>query len=135
MIILKDVLTPLEWRTTMQILKMTKTVFGQDDYYLFKKMVMVAGFIHGLDGYFNYQAFIDSAFNLIKCYNISPINTFGFKDRKMTDPFFGISKKFICESSINEVRDMMANIREEMLKVQETQQFPLSCYISANLIK
>ena len=124
MIVLKDVLSPLEWRTTMQILKITKTVFGQDDYYLFKKMVMVAGFIYGLDVYINYQAFIDTALDLVKCCHKSPINTFGFKDRKMTDHFFGVSKKFICESSLNEVRDMMANKREEMLKVQEIQQFP-----------
>jgi hypothetical protein len=121
MIILKDILTPFEWRTTMQILKMTKTVFGQDDYYLFKKMVMVAGFIHGLDSYIRYQEFIKTALDLIKCNKMSPINTFGFKDRKLTDSFFGVSKKFICESSLNEVRDMMVNIREEMLKVQ---QFP-----------
>lgn len=123
MIVLKDVLSPSEWRTTMLILKMTKTMFGQDDYYLFKKMVMVAGFIYGLDGYYNYQGFIDSAFDMIKCHK-SPINTFKFKDRKMTDSFFGVSKKFICESSLNEVRDMMANKRKEMLKVQEIQQFP-----------
>lgn len=124
MIVLKDVLSPSEWRTTMQVLKMTKTVFGQDDYYLFKKMVMVAGFIHGLDGYFKYQGFINSALNLIEYYNMSPINTFGFKERKMTDSFFGVSKRVICEASLNEVRDMMANKRKEMLKVQEIQQFP-----------
>lgn len=124
MIVLKDILTPSEWRTTMQILKMTKTVFGQDDYYLFKKMVMVVGFIHGLDSYISYQAFIDTALDLIKCCHMSPINTFGFKDRKMTDSFFGVSKNFICESSLNEVRDMMVNKREEMLIIQEIQQFP-----------
>jgi len=124
MIVLKDVLTPSEWRTTMQVLKMTKTVFGQDDYCLFKKMVMVVGFIHGLDGYINYQMFINTAHDLIKLCHISPINTFGFKDREMTDYFFCVTKKFICESSLNEVRDMMANKREEMLKVQEIQQFP-----------
>lgn len=124
MIVLKDILTPSEWRTTMQILKMTKTVFGQDDYYLFKKMVMVVGFMHGLDSYISYQAFIDTALNLIKCDKMSPIYTFGFENRRMTDSFFGVSKKIICESSLNEVRDMMVNIREEMLKVQETQQFP-----------
>ena len=124
MIILKDVLSPLEWRTTMKILKITKTMFGQDDYYLFKKMVMVVGFIHGLDGYFDYQVFINSALDLIQRFNISPINTFGFKGRKMTDFFFCLTKKTICESSLNEVRDMMANKRKEMLKVQETQQFP-----------
>ena len=114
MIVLKDILTPFEWRTTMLILKMTKTVFGQDDYYLFKKMVIVAGFIHGLDSYISYQEFIDTALDLIKCNKMSPINTFGFKDREMTASFF----------SLNEVRDMMANKREEMLKVQEIQQFP-----------
>ena len=119
MIVLKDVLSPLEWRTTMKILKITKTMFGQDDYYLFKKMVMVVGFIHGLDGYFDYQGFINSALDLIQRFNISPINTFGFKDRKMTDFFFCLTKKTICESSLNEVRDMMANKRKEMLKVQE----------------
>lgn len=124
MIVLKDVLSPLEWRRTMLVLKMTKTIFGQDDYYLFKKMVMVVGFIHGLDGFLNYQEFINLALNLIKRCHISPINTVHFKDRKMTDFFFGVSKKFICESSLNEVRDMMANKREEMLKVQEIQQFP-----------
>ena len=124
MIVLKDVLSPLEWRRTMLVLKMTKTMFGQDDYHLFKKMVMVVGFIHGLDGFLNYQDFINLALNLITRCHISPINTVHFKDRKMTDSFFGVSKKFICESSINEVRDMMANKREEMLKVQEIQQFP-----------
>ena len=124
MIVLKDVLTPLEWRTTMQALKMTKTLFGQDDYYLFKKMIMVVGFIHGLDGYFSYEHFISSAHDLIKFCYMSPINTFNFKDREMTDSFFGVSKKFICESSLNVVRDMMANKREEMLKAQEIQQFP-----------
>ena len=98
-------------------------MFGQDDYYLFKKMVIVVGFIHGLDGYFSYQAFIDTALDLIKYCHESPINTFGFKDRKMTESFFGISKKIICESSLNEVRDMMANKRKEMLKAQEIQQF------------
>ena len=123
MIVLKDVLTPLEWRTTMLVLKMTKTMFGQDDYHLFKKMVMVVGFIHGLKGYIKYQAFIDTALNLLQ-YHLSPINMFRFKDRKMTESFFGVSKKTICESSLNEVRDMMANKREEMLKVQEIQQFP-----------
>lgn len=124
MIVLKDVLSPLEWRRTMLVLKMTKTIFGQDDYYLFKKMVMVVGFIHGLDGFLNYQDFINLALNLIKRCHISPINTVHFKDRKMTESFFGVSKKTICESSLNEVRDMMANKREEMLKVQEIQQFP-----------
>jgi len=124
MIVLKDILTPSEWRTTMQILKMTKTVFGQDDYYLFKKMVMVVGFIHGLDSYITYQEFINSALNLIECNNLSPIYTFGFGCRRMTASFFGVSKKFICESSLNEVRDTMVNIREEMLKVQEIQQLP-----------
>lgn len=123
MIILKDVLSPLEWRTTMFILKITKTMFGQDDYYLFKKMVMVVGFIHGLDSYISYQGFINIAFDLIK-HHKSPINTLSFNDREMTASFYGVSKKFICESSLNEVRDMMANKREEMLKVQETQQFP-----------
>ena len=124
MIALKDVLSPLEWRRTMLILKITKTRFGQDDYYLFKKLVMVVGFIHGLDGYFDYQVFIDTAFALVLCLHMSPINTFNFKNRKMTDSFFGVNKKIICESSLNEVRDMMANKREEMLKVQEIQQFP-----------
>ena len=124
MIVLKDVLTPSEWRRTMLILKITKTRFGQDDYYLFKKLVMVVGFIHGLDGYFDYQVFIDTAFDLVLCLHMSPINTFNFKNRKMTDSFFGVNKKIICESSLNEVRDMMANKREEMLKVQEMQQFP-----------
>ena len=124
MIVLKDVLSPLEWRTTMLILKITKTMFGQDDYYLFKKMVMVAGFIHGLNGFLNYQGFINTALDLLQCRHISPINTLHFKDRKMTDSFFGVSKKFICESSLNEVRDMMVNKRKEMLKVQEIQQFP-----------
>ena len=123
MIVLKDVLSPLEWRTTMSILKMTKTMFGQDDYYLFKKMVMVVGFIHGFYGFLNYQEFIDIAI-LLQRYHISPINTLNFKDRKMTDSFFGVNKKIICESSLNEVRDMMANKRKEMLKVQEIQQFP-----------
>ena len=85
---------------------------------------MVVGFIHGLDSYITYQEFINSALNMIKYGNISPINTFGFNDRRMTASFFGVSKKFICESSLNEVRDTMANIREEMLKVQEIQQFP-----------
>ena len=124
MIVLKDVLSPLEWRRTMLILKITKTRFGQDDYYLFKKLVMVVGFIHGLDGYASYQGFINSAFDLILCLHKSPINTFNFKNRKMTDYFFGVNKKIICESSLNEVRDMMANKRKEMLKVQEIQQFP-----------
>jgi nitrogenase molybdenum-iron protein alpha/beta subunit len=124
MIVLKDVLSPLEWRTTMQVLKITKTVFGQDDYYLFKKMVMVAGFIHGLDGYFNYQGFINIAFDMLN-HHISPINTLSFNARKMTDSFFGVSKKFICESSLNKVRDMMANKRKEMLKAQEIQRFTL----------
>ena len=119
MIVLKDVLTPLEWRTTMLVLKMTKTMFGQDDYHLFKKMVMVVGFIHGLEGYIKYQAFIDIAFNLLLDRHMSPINTFRFKDRKMTESFFGVSKKTICESSLNEVRDMMANKRKEMLKFKK----------------
>ena len=43
--------------------------------------------------------------------------------QKMTDSFFGVSKKTICESSLNEVRDMMANKRKEMLKFKEMQQF------------
>lgn len=124
MIIFKDILTPFEWRATMQILKMTKTVFGQDDYYLFKKMVIVVGFIHGLDSYISYQGFINIAFDLIMKQHKSPINTLSFNDRETTDSFYGVSKKFICESSLNEVRDMMANKREEMLKVQEIQQFP-----------
>ena len=120
MIVLKDVLSPLEWRRTMLVLKMTKTMFGQDDYHLFKKMVMVVGFIHGLERYFiKYQAFIDIAFNLILDHHMSPINTFRFKDRKMTESFFGVSKKTICESSLNEVRDMMANKRKEMLKFKK----------------
>lgn len=123
MIVLKDILTPLEWRTTMLILKMTKILFGQDDYYLFKKMVMVAGFIHGLDGYVSYQSFLDSAINMIRFSYKSPINVFYFKDMSMTESFFGVSKKFICESSLNEVRDMMANKRKEML-IQKTRQFP-----------
>jgi hypothetical protein len=124
MIIFKDILSPLEWRTTMLILKITKTMFGQNDYYLFKKMVMVVGFIHGLDGYLCYQGFIDAALKLIKRHHMSPINTFGFKDRKMTGYFFGVSKKYICESSLNEVRDMMTNKREEMLKAQQIRRFP-----------
>ena len=119
MIVLKDVLNPLEWRTTMLVLKMTKTMFGQDDYYLFKKMVMVVGFIHCLEGYYKYQAFIDVALNLLQDRHMSPINTLRFKDRKMTDSFFGVSKKTICESSLNEVRDMMANKRKEMLKFKK----------------
>ena len=123
MIVLKDVLTPLEWRTTMLVLKMTKTMFGQDDYHLFKKMVMVVGFIHGLEGYFKYQAFIDVALNLLQDRHMSPINTLHFKDRKMTESFFGVSKKTIGESSLNEVRDMMVNKRKEMLKFKEMQQF------------
>lgn len=94
MIVLKDVLSPLEWRRTMLVLKMTKTIFGQDDYYLFKKMVMVVGFIHGLDGFLNYQEFINLALNLIKRCHMSPINTVHFKDRKMTDFFFGVRKKY-----------------------------------------
>ena len=124
MIVLKDVLSPSEWRTTMLILKITKTMFGQDDYYLFKKMVMVAGFIHGLNGFLNYQGFINLALDSIKRFHMSPINTLSFKDRKMTDSFFGVSKRVICEASLNEVRDMMANKRKEMLKVQEIQEFP-----------
>lgn len=119
MIVLKDVLTPLEWRTTMLVLKITKTMFGQDDYHLFKKMVMVVGFIHGLKGYIKYQAFIDRALNLLIDHHMSPINMFRFKDRKMTESFFGVSKKTICESSLNEVRDMMANKRKEMLKFKK----------------
>lgn len=122
MIILKDILTPLEWRTTMSILKTTKTVFGQDDYYLFKKMVMVVGFIHGLESYIAYEHFIDTALELIKLYNISPINTFKFHDRRITDSFFGVSKKHILESTLEEIRDEMASKRLEMLKAQEIQE-------------
>jgi len=123
MIALKDVLSPLEWRRTMSILKITKTRFGQDDYYLFKKMVMVVGFIHGLDGYLNYQGFIDTAFNLVLCLHMSPINTFNFKNRKMTDSFFGVNKKHILESTLEEIRDEMASKRLEMLELQKP--FPL----------
>ena len=119
MIVLKDVLSPLEWRRTMLVLKMTKTMFGQDDYHLFKKMVMVVGFIHGLEGYIKYQAFIDIAFNLLLDRHMSPINSFLKKKKKMTESFFGVSKKTICESSLNEVRDMMANKRKEMLKFKK----------------
>lgn len=114
MIVLKDILTPSEWRTTMLILKLTKTLFGQDDYYLFKKMVMVVGFIHGLGGYVSYQYFINSTLDMIRL-SKSPINAFFFKDMSMTETFFGVNKKIICESSLNEVRDMMANKRKEML--------------------
>ena len=81
---------------------------------------MVVGFIHGLERYFiKYQTFIDIAFNLLLDHHMSPINTLGFKDIKMTDSFFGVSKKTICESSLNEVRDMMANKRKEMLKFKK----------------
>ena len=118
MIVLKDILTPSEWRTTMLILKLTKTLFGQDDYYLFKKMVMVVGFIHGLGGYVSYQSFINSTLDMISL-SKSPINTFFFKDSSMTETFFGVNKKIICESSLNEVRDMMANKRKEMLKLKK----------------
>lgn len=115
MIVLKDILTPSEWRTTMLILKLTKTLFGQDDYYLFKKMVMVVGFIHGLGGYVSYQSFINSTLDMIRLLK-SPINAFFFKDMSMTETFFGVNKKIICEFSLNEVRDMTANKRKEMLK-------------------
>ena len=118
MIVLKDILTPSEWRTTMLILKLTKTLFGQDDYYLFKKMVMVVGFIHGLGGYVSYQSFINSTVDMIRLLK-SPINAFFFKDMSMTETFFGVNKKIICESSLNEVRDMMASKRKEMLKLKK----------------
>ena len=118
MIVLKDILTPSEWRTTMLNLKLTKTLFGQDDYYLFKKMVMVVGFIHGLGGYVSYQSFINSTLDMIRLLK-SPINAFFFKDMSMTETFFGVNKKIICESSLNEARDMMANKRKEMLKFKK----------------
>lgn len=125
MITLKEVLSPLEWRNTMQILKMTKTVFGQDDYYLFKKMVMVVGFIHGLESYIPYERFINTALDLIKLYNMSPINTFAFHDRIMTASFFGVSKKHILESTLEEIRDEMASKRLEMLELQKINPFQL----------
>ena len=125
MITLKDVLTPSEWRTTMSILKLTKTMFGQDDYYLFKKMVMVVGFIHGLEGYASYKYFINSALDLIGLDKVSPIYTFGFYARRMTASFFGVNKKHILESTLEEIRDEMASKRLEMLELQKINSFQL----------
>lgn len=125
MIILKDILTPSEWRATMSILKITKTMFGQDDYYLFKKMVMVVGFIHGLEGYITYEHFINSALELIKLHNASPINTFGFHVRSMTAYFFGVNKKHILESTLEEIRDEMASKRLQMLELEKINPFQL----------
>jgi len=125
MIILKDILTPSEWRTTMLILKITKTRFGQDDYYLFKKMVMVVGFIYGLESYITYEHFINSALELIQIHNMSPINTFRFHDRKMTEFFFGVNKKHILESTLEEIRDEMASKRLEILESQKINPFQL----------
>lgn len=125
MIVLKDVLSPLEWRITMSILKTTKTMFGQDDYYLFKKMVMVVGFIHGLEGYATYKEFINSACNLVTYDKVSPINTFAFHARSMTASFFGVNKKHILESTLEEIRDEMASKRLQMLELEKIIPFQL----------
>lgn len=124
MIVLKDILTPLEWRTTMLALKQTKDKFGQKNYITFKKMVMIVGYIYGLDGYISYHEFINRAVELIRGYGMSPTHTFGFENRLYTDSFFGINKKHIVESTLEDIRVEMANKRLEMLKVQEIQQFP-----------
>lgn len=125
MIILKDILTPLEWRTTMLALKETKDKFGQKDYITFKKMVMIVGYIYGLDGYISYHSFINRAVELIRGHDMSPIHTFSFKSRLNSDSFFGINKKHIVESTLEDIRVEMANKRLEMLKVQDIQQYPL----------
>ena len=125
MIVLKDVLTPLEWRTTMLILKLTKTIFGEEDYIMFKKMVMVVGFIHGLQGYIGYQEFINSALDLIKHSHKSPVYTFGFEQRFYNESFFGVNKRHIVESTLEEIRDEMAEKRSRILKVEQINPFPL----------
>ena len=125
MIVLKDILTPLEWRTTMLVLKQTKDKLGQKDYITFKKMVMIVGHIYGLDGYIPYHVFINRAVELIRGYGMSPTHTFGFESRLYTDSFFGINKKHIVESTLEDIRVEMANKRLEMLKVQDIQQYPL----------
>ena len=119
MIVLKDILTPLEWRTTMLALKQTKDKFGQKDYITFKKMVMIVGYIYGLDGYISYHEFINRAVELIRGYGMSPTHTFGFEKKLYTDSFFGINKKHIVESTLEDIRVEMANKRIEMLKLQE----------------
>jgi hypothetical protein len=118
MIILKDILTPLEWKTTMLVLKQTRDKFGQKDYIMFKKMVMVVGYIYGLDGYIGYHVFINRALELIKSYGRSPTHTFGFESRLYTDSFFGVEKGYIVDASLDDIRVKMSNTRLEMLKVK-----------------
>ena len=85
---------------------------------------MIVGYIYGLDGYISYHEFINRAVELIRGYGMSPTHTFGFENRLSTDSFFGINKKHIVESTLEDIRVEMANKRLEMLKVQEIQQFP-----------
>ena len=115
MIRLKDILTKEELKKTMLVLEQTKYKYGHKDYVTFKKMVLVVGFIYGLEGYISYHSFINRALDLMKS-NQSPIHTFGFQSRRYNESFFGIEKKIILNSSVDEIRVMMANLRIKVLK-------------------
>lgn len=117
-IYLKDVLTPQEWRETMWALKQTKKYFGEDDYYLFKKMVIVVGFIHGLQGYISYLTFISSAKDLIRN-KVTPLRTFGFNGRTTNQSFFGVPMSLIYGNTFEQLRNYMVEKRIKMLKVQQ----------------
>ena len=119
-IYLKDVLTKQEWRETMWALKQTKKYFGEDDYYLFKKMVIVVGFIYGLQGFISYLAFIRSARDLIRN-KVTPLRTFCFHSRKMNEQFFGVPKNLIYGNTFEQLRKYMMEKRIRMLKLE----FPL----------
>ena len=114
-IYLKDVLTKQEWRETMWALKQTKKYFGEDDYYLFKKMVIVVGFIYGLQGFISYLTFIRSARDLI-VNKITPLRTFGFDGRKMNQSFFGVTISRIYGNTFEQLRNYMMEKRIRMLK-------------------
>ena len=113
-------LTKQEWRESMWALKQTKKYFREDDYYLFKKMVIVVGFIYGLQGFIPYLTFIRSARDFIRN-KVTPLRTFGFDGRKMNESFFGVPMDIIYGNTFEQLRKYMMEIRIKMLKLE----FPL----------
>ena len=101
----------------MWALKQTKKYFGEDDYYLFKKMVIVVGFIHGLEGFISYLTFIRSARDMIRN-KVTPVKTFCFHSRKMNEQFFGVPMKTIHEKTFEQLRNYMMEKRIRILKFE-----------------
>lgn len=101
MITIQNRLTKNEIERTRKLLFQVKTECNHNEYYLFKKLILIVGLIHGVLGFISYQEFLYNSERLMNKPKPKPTRVFGFDQRNI---FFGINIKFIKEATIDQIR-------------------------------